>query len=105
MGHLILATVLVTFALSPGAEKAGVPANIHGGPFQSTLAMMWKTSPTFRAQCARIALEETMTVRLRAEGTPRVGSPRARTEFSRRNGTLIVADIVISDARDRIELI
>jgi hypothetical protein len=105
MGHIVLAVVLATFAPSGLEEGTGLPANLKGGPFQATLEIMWRTSATFRAQCARIAMERALTVQLRAEGAPRPGSARARTEFSRRNGVLTRADIVIADARDRVELI
>jgi hypothetical protein len=105
MGYIVLAAVLMAGGLAGFDEGTGVPANLKGGLFQSTLQTMWMRSPMFRRQCARIATERTLTVQLRAEGTPRPGSPRARTEFSRRHGALTRADIVISDARDRVELI
>jgi len=105
MWHLVLALVLTTIAPAGVDDGAGVPANVKGGPFQATLETMWRTSPAFRQQCSRIAAQQMLTVRLRAEPAPKPGSPRARTEFSRRHGVLTLADVVISDARDRVELI
>ncbi|SRR6266542_492473 len=105
MVQIAIALILATFASAGLEEGNGLPTNLKGGPFQSTLEIMWRTSPTFRRQCLRIAAEPALTVRLRAEAGQKPGSPRARTEFSRRGGALTLADVVISDARDRIELI
>lgn len=105
MWHMVLAAALTTFASGGLDARTGLPPNVKGGPFRATLEQMWRTSATFRLQCAKIAAQRTLTVRLRGERASGPGSPRARTEFSRRDGVLTVADVVISDARDRIELI
>jgi hypothetical protein len=103
MGHILLAATLTASVSADG--KSGVPANLKPGAFQSIVEMMWQASPTFKRQCLRIAAQKTLTVRLRAESNRGPGSPRARTEFSRRDGVLTRADVVVSDLRDRVELI
>ena len=105
MGFIALAVVLTTLAPVGVEDPPGLPANVTGGPFQSTLEIMWRASPTFRQQCSRIAAQPNLAVHLRSEPARGPALLRARTELSRRDGVLILAEVVIVDLRGQIELI
>jgi Tol biopolymer transport system component len=83
---------------------SGPPVNFRAGVFQSLVQQMWRSSPTFRRQCERLAGAPGMTVTVRAEA-PRTGAPlRAFTRLSdTRAGA--TAQMVIWSAGEAIELI
>jgi hypothetical protein len=82
-----------------------LPPNLKAGVLQPTVELMWRSSPTFRSQCARLAAEPTLQVSLWIEPFHPIAGERAHTEISRVRGRLTHADIVFFDARDAVELI
>jgi hypothetical protein len=94
-----------TFAQLPRDSSTGVPSNLDGGAFQSTVEAMWRFSPTFRNQCTRLAAKPRLRVSVRIETSRPISVVRARTEISRVRGTLTRAEIVLLTPRDAIELI
>ena len=91
----------------PGGRPAAQPpaANLKAGVFQSVIERMWRTSPTFRRQYSRLATSSSLTITIRAD-TPRTRSDvRAFTRMDRKDGALVVAEIVILFPREAVELI
>jgi Tol biopolymer transport system component len=82
---------------------AGPPANLQSGAFRSAVDVMWRQSPSFRRQCARLAAEPSLVVKL-TTGDGRSGL-RAWTEMSRTRGTLTLARVAILSPADTVELI
>src|SRR5262245_58624153 len=85
-------------------QDARIPPNLNAGALQSTVELMWRASPTFRSQCARLAAEPTLRVSLWIDPFHPIANERAHAVISRVHGRLTHADIVIFDARDAVEL-
>ena len=90
-----------------GQESAreGSPTNLKGGVFQTVVDRMWRQSPTFRRQCGRVAASPELTVFIRLDSPHTPSSVRAFTTFSRKNGSIVKAEIVLLSASQTIELI
>ena len=95
----------LVFAQVTSKNDARIAPNLEAGALQPTVERMWRSSPTFRAQCARLAAEPTLRVSLWIDPFHPLASERAHAEISRVRGRLTHADIVLFDARDAIELI
>jgi Tol biopolymer transport system component len=82
-----------------------LPANITAGSFQPVVETMWRRSPTFRRQCARISAAGRLSVILLPETV--LGRPSffARTVMKYDNGALISAQVYITPLHDPVELI
>ena len=102
---LLLLTVATSALAQPMGTDSGPPANLRAGALQSTVELMWRASPTFRSQCARLAAEPTLHVSLWLDPFHPIANERAHAEISRVRGRLTHADIVFFDARDAVELI
>jgi hypothetical protein len=87
------------------SEDASIPRNLDAGAFQATVELMWRLSPTFRQQGARLAAEPRLRVLIRIESSHSPSAARARTEISRVRGIVTRADVVLVRAGDAIELI
>lgn len=86
-------------------STGGLPPNLDAGAFRPTVELMWRASPTFRGQCARLAGKPRLRVVVRIDSSRSLPAARAHTEISRVHGTVTHADIVVSDARNAVELI
>jgi hypothetical protein len=102
---LALTIPVTTFAQNPSDIGGGPPPNLNSGAFQSTVELMWRASPTFRGQCARLAPKPRLRVVVRSDSSRPVPVVRAHTEITRIHGTVTHANVVISDGRDAVELI
>ena len=104
---VVVALTVPSLLLAQVASEDGarIPPNLETGTLGPTVERMWRSSPTFRAQCARLAAEPTLRVSLRIEPFHLIADERAHAEISRVRGTLTQAYIVLFDARDAVELI
>jgi hypothetical protein len=103
---MLLHMLIVVLLAYPSAARRepGLPANLQPGVFQPVVDRMWRTSPTFRRQCHRLAAEPNLTITLRAE-TPQAGSRvRAFTTIAHTQRG-VVAEVVIHSLVDAVELI
>ena len=81
-----------------------IPANVDGGVFTPDIQSLLRHSDTFRAQCARIAADRRVRVRVTVAYSVD-GGGRAQTTFRRyRTGTL-VADVQMLFGEDYRELL
>lgn len=101
----VVLTIPAAVSAQGPSSSTGLPPNLDAGAFRSTIELMWRASPTFRDQCGRLAAKPRLHVMVRSDSSRPLPVVRARTEISRVRGTLTHADIVVSDARDAIELI
>lgn len=69
------------------------------------LESMLRQSPTFRRQCARLAADPKLTVRLNLAAPSRGDSMRATTHVTRQQDGQMVAVIQIEPTHDQVELI
>jgi hypothetical protein len=75
-------------------------------PLQPVIDTMWRTSPTFRAQCARLRQAPSLIVSVSIGSRPRVGAARGRVYVDRSAGLAARADILIAqDFRSVAELV
>jgi Tol biopolymer transport system component len=96
--------MLIFAGEAPPAPSTALPPNLRGGVFESVVQQMWRSSPTFRRQCARVAGAPRLTITVRGE-PPRSGSSiRAYTRISDKRGG-VTAQVVILNPSDAIELI
>jgi hypothetical protein len=73
---------------------------------QPVIDSMWRTSPTFRAQCARLRQAPSLLVTVSIGSRPRVGAARGRVYVDRSAGLAARADILIAqDFRSFAELV
>jgi len=80
-----------------------VPRNIHAGLLARDVALLAQTSPTFRAQCQRIASARHLRVDIELVQT--LGTARAETAITRYEAGAIRADVRIAFGRDYRELL
>ena len=92
----------------PGEQPThppGPPANLHSGAFATLVEQMWRESETFRQQCQRLGEERELTIKVLADASRARGPIRAWTELSRKNGSAMLARVIIHVPADAIELI
>jgi hypothetical protein len=99
---LIVQVVLGVEVFGAGARGA-IPSNIQAGLLAEDIEALIHASPTFRAQCARIAVERSLHVDVELVQT--LGGPRGETTFTRYEAGAIRADVRISFGQDYRELI
>jgi hypothetical protein len=87
-------------------ELALVPRNIHASPMLLTLmARMARFSPTFRAQCERIARTPGLVVRMRYAGLRDDRPFNARTVVRRHEYGAMIAEVDLYVPLDPIEIV
>ena len=79
---------LVVALLGAVAQVAtGDPSRLVVTPLlQPVIDTMWRTSPTFRAQCARLRQAPSLIVTVSIGSRPRVGAARGRVSVDRFGG-------------------
>jgi hypothetical protein len=89
--------------LEHGRPLIRPPAGLHvPGPLQPLLQQMWRTSPTFRRQCARLA-ETAVALRVHIGLLPRgTGPVRALSRIEVRDGA-VHADVYLESALYRAD--
>ena len=92
-------------ARSAPIDPVQLPANLDAGSFQPVVETMWRRSPTFRRQCARVSAAERLSVILLPEDPLRRPSYSARTVMKFDQGSLISAHVYITRFDDPVELI
>jgi hypothetical protein len=87
-------------------RQVATPANlIVAEAHRPLIESMLRQSPTFRRQCARLAADPNLTVRLNLAAPSRTDSIRATTYFTRQQDGHMVAVIQIGPTQGHIELI
>ena len=91
----------------PPARLTPWPANLQADPaFRIFLEEMWRSSPTFRRQCARLAAESRLRVTVLAENGPRTRRPTdARTVLSSQDGSFTIARMYLQPSLEAVERI
>jgi Tol biopolymer transport system component len=97
-------------AAQPGnlaAAPATLTSNLEAAPvFRPFLDKMWQSSPTFREQCRRLGAETGLRVSVLLEDRPgRTLSFHARTVLSRKDGSLVTAQVYLKPELEAAELI
>lgn len=87
------------------APPPGPPTNLSGGAFQPLVEQIWRASPAFRQQCARLAAASGLRVTVRAELLQKRSDIRAFTSIIRDNASLTKAEINLLVPADAVELI
>jgi hypothetical protein len=83
-----------------------IPSNLQFGPaYRALVESMLHRSSTFRRQCARIAAEPQLTVRLQPAAAFWTHGARAMTKFVRQRDGRILADVYLTERDDHVELI
>lgn len=83
--------------------KVLLPPNIHAGPLRRDIVSLIQASPTFRAQCGRIAAARNL--RVDVELVRALDGPRAETTITRYEAGAVRADVRIAFGQDYPELI
>lgn len=94
MSGVVLMVVVVQLVL---------PANIHAGLLTRDMVALMQASPTFRAQCTRIAAAHNL--RVDVELVQSLGIPRAETSITRYEAGAIRARVRIGFGQDYRELV
>jgi Tol biopolymer transport system component len=89
----------------PPVSPQGPPPNLKGGAFQPLIERMWRASPTFRQQCARLAAVPELRITVRADFRQSRSDSRAFTTMQRRNGRFTSAEVVLRVPDQTVELI
>lgn len=90
---------------SQGSDAALLPANLHvPDVYRSVVEIMWRRSPTFRRQCARIAKASFLTVSVRMESADVAGA-RASARIERRSTGTLHATVQVGKSDDLAELL
>jgi hypothetical protein len=105
-GHVIAPLVFALLGVAALAET-GDPSRLVVTPLlQPVIETMWRTSPTFKAQCARLRQAPSLIVTVSIGSRPRVGAARGRVYVDRSAGLAARADILIAqDFRSLAELV
>jgi hypothetical protein len=91
---------------APSDELALVPRNIHASPMLLTLmGRMARFSPTFRAQCERIARTPNLVVRMRYAGLRDDRPFNARTVVRRHQYGAMIAEVDLYVPLDPVEIV
>jgi hypothetical protein len=83
--------------------RSAIPTNIQAGLLAQDIETLIQASPTFRAQCERIAAARYL--RVVVELVQIAGGPRAETTITRYQAGAVRADVRISFGQDYHELI
>ncbi|MPZ18535.1 MAG: hypothetical protein GEV06_11570 [Luteitalea sp.] len=106
MPSAVIALASMLALMSPGGSMPGPPPNLRVDPaLERVVARMWRTSPVFRAQCARIADEPTLFVAVWYDERALHGRRRAVTTFVRHARRLVSAQVRLSRGHDPVELL
>lgn len=102
---VLLATSADRSLIAERDAVATVPDNLvvpetHRG----LIAEMWERSPTFRRQANRIRANPSLVVRLYMSSSLTHSRGRAATEFQRRDGGIIEADVYLAARPSMLEL-
>lgn len=88
------------------AELALVPPNIHAAPsLLQLMGRMARLSPTFRAQCERIAQTSGLVVRMRYAGLRDDRPFNARTTVRRHQYGAVIAEVDLYVPLDPVEIV
>jgi hypothetical protein len=102
----IMTLVGVLALMSPGGSLPGPPSNLRIDPaLERVVERMWRTSPLFRAQCARIAEEPDLFVAVWYDNSAVSGGRRAVTTFVRHARRLVSAQVRLAHGHDPVELL
>jgi hypothetical protein len=113
---LLVLLLLILSAPGPAAEAAPqepvsevpplAPTNIHAAPtLLQLIARMARTSPTFRAQCDRIARRRGLIVRMRYAGLRDDRPFNARTVVRRHQYGAVIAEVDLYVPLDPVEIV
>jgi hypothetical protein len=108
MFALVLLTLLVLEHRGVADAASGPPRNlIAASVLQHTIDTMWRWSPTFKAQCARLGATSLVRVEIRFGGESHRLNRRAWTRITRGAGGTTKVDIVLElhAVAERVELI
>lgn len=88
-------------------QTAPIPSNVVATSILCpVIEMMWRESPTFKAQCARLNSAPSVVVDIRFGNASRLSPRRARTSFVRARHGMTRAEVYIDpDFRSAAELI
>ena len=100
---VLLAASRTVRAQESGVCMSAVPANIQPGIFTQGVLALLQGSPTFRAQCERIASARYVHVELTMVQS--LGNVRAETTINRYESGALRADVRIAFGQDYRELI
>jgi hypothetical protein len=103
MVMLLLGAARVVRAQSSDVCVSRIPANVQAGLLTQDIDALIQASPTFRAQCQRIAAARTLRVDLEVVQT--LGAPRAETTIVRYEAGAVRACVRIAFGQDYRELI
>ncbi|MPY89706.1 MAG: hypothetical protein GEU99_17510 [Luteitalea sp.] len=102
---LFLPSGVLAVLLTAGSTSGPAP-NLRVDPaLQPILARMWDRSPTFRAQCARLADAPDLLVAVWYDDRVVRGTRRAATTFVRHAGRLVSAQVRLAHGHDPTELL
>jgi Tol biopolymer transport system component len=104
---LMVTCISGMIAVGPTAaiDSVELPLNVALGSFQPVVETMWRRSPTFRRQCARLSAAGQLSVVLLPEDAARHPSFFARTVMTNDNGALRSAHVYITRFHNPVELI
>lgn len=106
MPSTIIALAGVLAVMSLDNPTPGLPPNLRVDPaLERVVERMWRTSPLFRAQCARIADEPTLVVAVWYDNSAVPGGRRAVTTFVRHARRLVSAQVRLARGDDPVELL
>jgi hypothetical protein len=100
---MLIAQVVLGGEVRGAGVRVAIPSNIQAGLLAEDIEALIHASPTFRAQCARIAAARALHVDVELVQT--LGGPRAETTFTRYEAGAIRADVRISFGQDYRELL
>jgi hypothetical protein len=80
---LVVVTAAFFAAVRVDAQErsAGPPPNLTGGAYQQLIDRIWRESPTFRAQCDRLAAEPQLRIVIRGESKPSTWGSGRRAKY------------------------
>jgi hypothetical protein len=103
----VIAPLVLALLGAVAQVTTGDPSRLVVTPLlQPVIDTMWRTSPTFRAQCARLRQAPSLIVTVSIGSRPRVGAARGRVYVDRPAGRAARANILIAqDFRSFAELV
>jgi len=96
--------LIVRMASASPVCESSLPLNIDAGPLHVEAIHLLHASPTFRRQCARVAVSPVLRVTVRLTGVL-VETARAQTVISRYDAGAIRAEVTLRFGEDYQELL